>query len=173
LFAYTTLAARLLIGTVFAASAFSKLRSRQAFGAFAAWLEGLPLLTRHGRRAAAPVIAAIEVVIVVTVALPWTERAGLVLSAVVLAVFTAGTFWVVRAGVRAPCRCFGTSEASLGLRHGVRNGLLCAAAAAGAAGAPAPARPAGIAISLGCALVIAVFVLSLDDMGAVLRADAG
>ncbi len=174
MFAYMALAARLLVGTVFAASAFSKLRSRQAFRTFAAWLEGLPLLSRLGRRAAGPLIAAIEVVIVVTVALPWTALAGLLLSAAVLAIFTAGTFWVVRAGVRTPCRCFGTSGAPLGVRHGLRNALLCAAAAVGAAGArTASARPAGIAISLGCAIVIALLVLFLDDILAVLRVDAG
>lgn len=174
MFAYTALASRLLIGTVFAASAFSKLRSRQAFRAFAAWLDGLPLPAGPGRRAAGPLIAAIEVVIVVMVALPWTARAGLLLSCAVLAIFTAGTFWAVRAGGHAPCRCFGTSGAPLGVRHGLRDALLCAAAAAGAAGArAAPARPAGIAISLGCAIVIALLVLFQDDIVAVLRAGAG
>jgi hypothetical protein len=150
---------------VFATSAFGKLRSRKAFAAFAEWLSGLPVLTHRGRRIAVRVIAASEVVIVVLVALPWTARAGLLLAAMVLAVFAAGTFIVVRAGVRAPCQCFGTSARPLSVRHGVVNMILCAAAAAGLAGAgSAPARPAGLAISLGCALAVAMLVLSLDDL---------
>jgi hypothetical protein len=151
---------------VFAVSAFSKLRSRPAFHSFALWLGALPGLPALGGPVAAA-IAAAEAAVVVLVALPWAWTAGLALAASVLAVFTVGTFLVVRAGVPAPCQCFGTPGAPLGWRHVVRAAVLCTAAAIGAAGAgPAPARAAGFALCLGVAALAAMFVFFLDDLAA-------
>lgn len=161
---YAALADRGLLGLVFAVSAFTKLRSRLAFQRFASWLSALPGLPALGRPAAAAMAAA-EGGIAVLVALPWTWRAGLVLAAAALAVFLAGTLAVVRAGVRTPCQCFGTSAVPLGRRHVARNAVLCAAAAIGAAGVgPGTAVPAGIALCLGVAVFAAMFVLFLDDL---------
>jgi len=172
--AYVALAARCLIGLVFAVSAASKLRSGAAFRDFASWLAGLPVLTIRGRRAAAPVIVAAEVAVVVLAALPWTVRAGLVLAAIMLALFAAGVVHAVCRGASAPCQCFGTGTAPLGYRHAVRNVLLCGAAVAGAAGAapgPVPAG-AGVALSLVAAAVVAALVLALDDIAAIVGGSA-
>jgi hypothetical protein len=82
---------------VFLASVSGKLWSRPAFRAFVSWLAALPLpLARSRPRAVAAVMAAADALIVVLVALPWTVRPGLALAAVVLGVFTAGTWRAAR-----------------------------------------------------------------------------
>lgn len=169
--ACATLACRGLIGMAFAVSAFTKLRSVRSFRDFASWLGALPLLAAAGRPAVAKVIAVAEAVVVVLLALPWTWRGGLLLATAVLAVFAAGAAAVARAGVRAPCHCFGASAVPLGTRHVLRNIVLCAAAAAGAAGiGPEYMRPASVALGLGAAAIAAMFVVFLDDLAAVLAA---
>lgn len=166
---YVVLACRGLIGMVFAVSVISKLRSGPAFHAFASWLGALPLLRAAGPRPLAAVFAATEVAVVAMLALPWTWRAGLLGAAAVLAVFAAGALMIARTGVRAPCLCFGASEAPIGRRHVLRNAALSVAAAIGAAaGGHAASRPAGIAISLGVAAAATLFVVYLDDLAAVL-----
>jgi len=56
---YCALACRMLIGIVFAASAFSKLRSKTEYRAFARWLGQLPLPgPLRGAPAAAAAVAA-------------------------------------------------------------------------------------------------------------------
>jgi hypothetical protein len=166
---YVMLGCRCLVGLVFAVAAFSKLRSRSAYHAFAAWLAGLPVLPPRGRKVAAPVIATAEAVTVVLLALPTTVLAGFLAAAAVLAVFAAGTLLAVRRGASEPCLCFGASAAPLGIRHVVRNTMLCAAAVTGAAGftsGPVP-RPGGIVLSLAAGAIAAVFVVFLDDIAAV------
>jgi uncharacterized membrane protein YphA (DoxX/SURF4 family) len=160
---------------VFLASVSGKLRSRTAFRALVSWLAALPVpLARSRPRAVAVVTAAAEVLIVVLVALPWTVRPGLALAAVVLAVFTAGTWLAVARGTDASCQCFGVSASSpLGRRHVVRDALLCAAAAAGVAAAGSGGvHPAAAAMSLLAGVVVAGFAVFLDDL-AVLFAGPG
>lgn len=176
--AYLALACRCLTGLVFAVSAFSKLRSRPAFREFTAWLAGLPVpLARSRPAAVAAVMAAAEVAIVVLAALPWTARAGLVLAAMVLATFTAGTWLAVARGAGAPCQCFGTSATPLGPRHVIRNALLCGAAVAGAVaaggGGTRPTGAAGVVLSLMAGLTIAMFVVFLDDLAALFSDGTG
>jgi thiol-disulfide isomerase/thioredoxin len=163
--AYAALACRCLVGVVFAVSAISKLRSATAFRAFSSWLSGLPLPAAHSRAAAAT-LAVAEVVIVVSLLLPWTARAGLALAAVTLAVFAAGLAAVVRSGVPASCQCFGASGRQVGVRHVARDTMLCAAATAGAIGTGAATRPAAIVLSLGAGVIASVFALFLDDIAA-------
>jgi hypothetical protein len=168
---YSALACRALIGLVFAVSAFTKLRSPGTFRDFASWLADLPGLPAVGRAPAGIVLAAAEAAAVVLVALPWTWEAGLVLAAAVLAVLAGGVAAVARTGVNTSCRCFGTSSVPLGRRHAARNAVLCAAAAVGAAGIGSRAtRPAGVALSLGLAVVAAMFVVFFDDLAAVFAA---
>ena len=171
---YLALACRCAVGVVFLASAAGKLRSRRAFRALVSWLAALPVpLVRRQARAAAAVTAAAEALIVILVALPWTVRPGLALAAVVLAVFAAGTWLAVARGTHAPCQCFGVSASPLGWRHVVRDALLVVIAVVGvAATGSGGARPGGVAVALGAGLVLAVFVVFLDDL-AVLFTRAG
>jgi hypothetical protein len=164
---YLALACRCLVGVTFLVSASGKLRSRRAFLAFVSWLAALPLPLVRGRPGpVAAVLAATEALIVVLVVLPWTVRPGLLLAALLLAVFTAGTWLAVARGADAPCQCFGVAAAPLGRRHVVRDAVLGAAAVAGAAADPAGARPAAAAASLAAGLVAALFVVFLDDLAA-------
>jgi hypothetical protein len=163
---YLALACRCLVGVTFLVSVSGKLRSRPAFRAFVSWLAALPVPLVRGRPGpVAAVIAAAEALIVVLVALPWTVRPGLTLAAVVLGVFTAGTWLAVARGTDAPCQCFGVSASPLGRRHVVRDALMAVAALTGAAAVgPGGARPAGAALSLGAGLVVAGIVVFLDDL---------
>jgi hypothetical protein len=171
---YVALACRFLVGLVFAASAFGKLRSAAAFRDFASWVSGLPVLPSRGRQAVAWAIVVAEVAVAALVAAPWTVSEGLVLGAVVLAGFAAGARGVIRADVRAPCQCFGTSAAPLGGRHVVRNLVLCVSAVVGAVFAgTGGARPAGVALSLSGALAAAMVVVFLDDLAALLAGAFG
>jgi DoxX len=166
--AYLALACRCAIGVVFLVSVSGKLHSRQAFLVFVSWLAALPVPVVRGRpRGSAAVMAAAEALIVILVALPWTVRPGLALAAVVLAVFSAGTWLAVARGTDTPCQCFGASTSPLGRRHAVRDALLGAVAVAGAAAAVSGgARPAAAALSLGAGLMTAAFALFLDDLAA-------
>jgi hypothetical protein len=175
LMTYSALACRGLIGLVFAVSAFTKLRGRQAFRDFASWLAdlpGLPVVGLVGRTpVAAAALALAEAAVVLLVSLPWTWSAGLVFAAVLLAVLAAGVIAVSRAGASTSCRCFGASSMPLGRRHAVRDAALAAVAAIGATDiGPRAARPAQVALSLGLAVVAALFVVFLDDIAAIFAA---
>ena len=161
------LVCRALLGIVFAASAFAKLRNRQAFESFVSWLAGLPWVS-SGARPVAVMMTATEGLVVVLVALPSTWSAGLTLAAAALTVFAAGTFAVTRSGPRTPCHCFGPSQIPLGRRHGVRNVLLCAAALGAGGRGPVPDAPAGIVLCLDAGAALALVVLFFDELAAFL-----
>ncbi len=153
---------------MFLVSVSGKLRSLRAFRAFVSWLAALPLpLVRRWSHAAAAVMAAAEALIVVLIALPGTARPGLALAAVVLAVFTAGTWLATARGTDAPCQCFGVSASPLRWRHVARDAVLgaCAVAGAAAAGSTA-ASPVAAALSAGAGLVAALCAVFLDDLAA-------
>ena len=164
--AYVALACSGLIGTVFLVSAFTKLRSGSAFRAFKWWLARLPLpMARSWPGPVAVTMAATEAAIAVLVALPWTVRTGFVLAAVVLVLFTAGTWLAIVRGADEPCQCFGASAWPLAWRHVVRDALLCLVAIAGAAGAGSGgAHAAGIVVRLVAGLVISLPAMFLDDV---------
>lgn len=170
---YGELACRLLIGIVFAASAFSKLRSRSEYRAFAQWLGGLPLPGPFRGAPAAAAVAATEAAIVVLLIPPVTAAIGLALSAVTLAAFASGTFVTVRTGTATPCRCFGASDSPMSAWHVARDALLALLAAAGASSAGSLAHSAGgIALSLAIAVTVAVPVVLFDDLLSVFRLPA-
>jgi hypothetical protein len=170
---YCALACRMLIGIVFAASAFSKLRSKTEYRAFARWLGQLPLPGPLRGAPAAAAVAVTETAIVVLLIPAATAAAGLVLSAVTLAAFSAGTLVTVRRGPAIPCRCFGASQSPMSTWHVARDLLLAllAAAAAVAASTPAPA-PGGIALALAVAVTAAVPTVLFDDLLSIFRLPA-
>lgn len=163
------LGCRLFIGIVLAISAFSKLRSAGSFRAFAGWLASLPLPGMSARPAAV-FLTATETATVLLLVPARTATAGLVLAAVMFAVFSCGIWAVVRRGASAPCRCFGTSLVPLGTAHVLRNVVLCLIAVTGAAGSGRTAMvPAGIILTVAVAAAAAVPVLFLDDLLALIR----
>jgi hypothetical protein len=170
---YCALACRMLIGIVFAASALSKLRGRTEYRAFARWLGQLPLPGPLRGAPAAAAVAVTETAIVVLLIPAATAVAGLVLSAVTLAAFGAGTLVTVRRDPAIPCRCFGASQSPMSTWHVARDLLLAVAAvgAAAAASSPAPAA-GGIALALAVAVTAAVPTVLFDDLLSIFRLPA-
>lgn len=117
-----------LIGLVFAASAVSKFRDLDGFVDSVPRL--VPMLAGSARPVALAVVAA-ETAVPVLVAIPPLRGLGFGLAGVLLAAFTVAIAAALRRGRRSSCRCFGASDAPLGPRHLVRNGVLLVAAVAG------------------------------------------
>ncbi|MFF5227950.1 MauE/DoxX family redox-associated membrane protein [Dactylosporangium sp. NPDC000521] len=177
---YLALGLLAVLWCVFAASAWSKLRSRAAQQAFAESLRPVPFVPAGHVSAVATVATVAEAGLmvglgaaVVVLVGGWPAARPLVmvvlaLTGVLLAVLTTGVALVVRRGTGARCACFGAAERPLSARHLVRNGLLLAAAGVAAAGV-AVARtqhldPAGTAVALTAGAVCGLLVIRLDDL---------
>lgn len=164
-------ALRALLVLVFAAALVGKLRDPGAEpGAgpvqeLGRWVAGLRIVPERMAGPAARAVLAAEGASVLLLLTPWTVLPGLVLAAGLLGVFAAAAWSVRRRGIRATCRCFGRSDAPLGLRHVVRDALLGLAALAGLAGSGlgAPAVP-GLALGAGCGFLLALGAVYLDDI---------
>src|SRR6266700_4941430 len=114
--------ARAATGAILLTSVISKIRSRAAVRDFLDWLRSLPLGART------PIVAA-GMVAAETTALgllvpSGTAGLGLALSAVIVWVYGVAIARLSSAGIRVPCRCFGTAGRPLGSVHIVRNGLI-------------------------------------------------
>ncbi|MCF6470443.1 methylamine utilization protein MauE [Nonomuraea sp. MG754425] len=167
---HVLVATQVLLTTVFAVSAYSKLRSGAALRAFAATLSLLP---RRTRRPAAMAVVAAEVVTVGTL-LP-LPGVGLAVSGLLLVAFCAWIVLSLHRGQREPCRCFGASATPLGPAHLVRNGLLLLVAALGgvALTAGGPVSVAGIAVAGSAGLVGAILLIVFDDIADLFMAASG
>lgn len=156
-----------LVGLVFAASAISKFRD------FAGFVASVPRLVPMPARRAEPiavVVVAAESSVPVLVAIPPLRGAGFAIAGVLLIAFTAAIGTALRRGRRSSCRCFGASDAPLGVRHLARNGVLLAAALGGVlASGPAASGDvlppiAGSAVAGVGGLVGALLIITLDDI---------
>ncbi|WP_433796896.1 MauE/DoxX family redox-associated membrane protein [Actinoplanes sp. CA-252034] len=171
---HALIGARVLIGLVFAVSAFTKLRSRGAFAAFRASVADMRVVARPLAGPVAAVVAATELAIPVLLLVPRAAAAGLVLAVLLLTAFSAGIARELAAGTTASCRCFGVSAAPFGRHHLYRNGVLALLAGAGVVAAVRPgqgADPAVAAITAGAAAVAALLVVMLDDIVDLFRAE--
>lgn len=164
---YGILAARVLVGVVFAASAIGKLRGVTALRDFEEAVRGMGLPAFLVRPVAFTVVAA-ECAIPLLVAAPLGAAAGLSLAAVMLMGFTVVIAGLLRRDAPASCHCFGGSSLPVGARHLVRNGFLLLVAMTGAVEEFAGARPArdlsGCAVTAFGAVVGALLVIRLDDL---------
>ncbi|GAA3285617.1 hypothetical protein Dvina_25820 [Dactylosporangium vinaceum] len=166
---YVGLFGRVLIGTVFAVSAFTKVRSTGAFGAFRRSTRRMGILPERLVRPVAGLVVLCELAIVGLVAVPTraTGVGGLTLAAGLLAGLAVAIGIVVRRGISTTCQCFGHSAAPLGTFHIGRNLALIAIAVAGAlTTALAEETPAlGAALLAGLAGVLGgALVTVLDDV---------
>ncbi|WP_433246404.1 MauE/DoxX family redox-associated membrane protein [Streptosporangium sp. CA-135522] len=160
---YAVLTFRCLLGLVFLSAVAGKLRDPAAFRASVADMvpvgpRGVPVVGRL------TILA--EICAVVLLAIPQTVPAGFVLAGTVLTGFSAGIARALRAGARTPCGCFGATATPLGARHLVRNAALLLFAVAGFAltGAGDAAHPAGIALALTTAALLALLVVFFEDI---------
>jgi hypothetical protein len=171
---YVLVGCRSLIVLVFVVSAVSKLRSRQAYAEFVVAtgrLSPRPVAATTARRLAAVAVAA-ELAVVALALVPATVPAGFGAAAALLLVFTGAILLALRRGVRAPCRCFGSSEQPLGYAQVVRNAVLLAVATLGLAGglatAPSP-ELAGALVAVVAGGVAAAMVVVADDIASLFR----
>lgn len=161
------LAVRAMLATVLTVAAVGKVRNRQAFGEFAAWVQTLPAPGARARPL--PVLAvAAEASIAAGMGLGVTTPYALVASGLLFTVFAAAVQRVHRRGLVVECLCFGAERGQLGLMHASRDGLLAVAAFAAALMQIAAfhVQPglaeSYTAIVLG--LILAGFVISLENI---------
>lgn len=163
---YLVLVASSTLWVVFAVSAVSKLRNRTAYAAFAASTRRLlPAGSPAAARVVATLVAGAEVAVVL--ALPVLPAVGLALAAILLSAFSVAIGVAVRRGVTAPCRCFGASSRPLGASQAARNAVLALLALSGAALGGSGYRgvtPAGVAIAVFGAVVLALLTIFFDDV---------
>lgn len=162
---YTSLVCRLICCLVLAASSYGKLNSKSAFREFIAWIGTLSALFARVRTALAIAITVGEVLIVLLIAIPASYAVGLALASCLFAIFSIGMLVIISSGRTIGCNCFGTSSAPVGIRHLIRNVLLCSIAVAGIAPiGPRATDLAGVALVIGAALVIAALLVSVDEL---------
>ncbi len=112
-------------------------------------------------------VTALEIMVPLLMLLAVTAPAGLVLAAVLLAGFGAAIVVTLARGTVAACPCFGPASRPFGRRHVLRNAVLTLLAAGGAvAGSGTAAGPpvAGAVIAAAGALVVALLVISYDEL---------
>jgi hypothetical protein len=166
-----SLASRMMLGTVFAVSVFSKVRSQAAWRSFRSWLMSLPLAPLRWRPAPL-VLAAVEFAVLVLLAVPAAALTGLVAGSLLCLSLTVGLMLAERRWARQPCNCFGASSEPLGHHQVVRNALLLSVALAGLVCGVAASRQltagAATALVLLGGLASALLVLFSTDIAALL-----
>jgi len=160
---YLAIGCGVLLAVVFGWSVAGKLRSRRAFHEFATSLD--PLVRRTGSAAVTLTVAEALVPPLLLVVPAW----GFGLASGLLVVLAGGVLLVVRRRLDVRCRCFGVGRARLGVRHAVRNLLLLLVAGTGllatlSARMAPPVDGAGVLLAAGSAVVLATFVVHLDDL---------
>lgn len=154
---YVELACRGTLGLVFLVALGGKVTGWRAFVASVPGLApGLPAVP------VAAGVAGAEGCAIVLLAL--RPAAGYLLAGALLAAFAAAIALAVRRGDRASCRCFGRASAPLGPTQIVRNLLLTALACAGLIAPAAAWEPAGAALALVVAALLAAVFVFFDDL---------
>ncbi|HEX4815154.1 MAG TPA: MauE/DoxX family redox-associated membrane protein [Nonomuraea sp.] len=168
--AYIGFGCRVLLAVVFFAAAVSKARGRRERAEFRASLGAFGVRPRW-RSGVAAVVITCELATAVLLAADVTALAGLAVGATLLLVFTMAITSALRRGASATCRCFGASTQPLGRRHLVRNALLLAFAAVGFTGTSPTAalgaagwNPAALLVAGFVAVILAILVISYDDL---------
>jgi hypothetical protein len=170
---FLLLTVRTAVGGVFLVAVWGKVADRAAFGRFTGWLAALFRPRLRGPVAIGLVVT--EVAVVVLLAIPRTQFAGLAVAAVVLTGFAAAIGVLVHRGHRVPCRCLGTTGARpMGAVEVLRNLVLAAASVAVLASGPgAPAAPADAVSAVFLGITGALLVVRLDDVLALFGAATG
>ncbi|SRR6266496_1444630 len=152
------LAARIVLGLVFAVAVAGKVRTWRGFsdslGGFG-WLPG---------RLVAPVAVMImvaEAAIAVLLCLP--GHGGFLVAALLLVVFDIGIAVTLHKGQKVPCRCFGSSGQPLGARHLARNFVLLVIALTGFTGG-VPVNLVGAVVVAGLSALFAAALIHWDEL---------
>jgi hypothetical protein len=161
-----------LLAVVMLVAVVSKLRGRGALRTFAASLRGLPVVPAGRERPVGGAVVAAEAAAAALLLAPSPAlvRAGLALSAAILAVFAVVIAAALRRGQAVPCRCLGSADAVIGRSQLVRDVLLLAVALSAAVATPA--GPWGTPPGAGAgALLLALAAGTLGGLLVVLSED--
>jgi len=167
---YISMACRLLLFTVLALSAWSKIRNRTVLAELTASFSAIALVRLGGGRPAAFALVAAEAVAALALAMPWIPAAvAFGFAAVLLCALTGGVAVVLGRRLNVVCQCFGRSRTPLRPRHLVRNlGLLATAVLGLAATGSGMGHPAGLVVAGFVGALVAVLVISIDDIAELL-----
>lgn len=167
---YISMACRLLLFTVLALSAWSKIRNRTVLAELTASFSAIALVRLGGGRPAAFALVAAEAVAALALAMPWIPAAvAFGFAAVLLCALTGGVAVVLGRRLNVVCQCFGRSRTPLRARHLVRNlGLLATAVLGLAATGSGMGHPAGLVVAGFVGALVAVLVISIDDIAELL-----
>jgi hypothetical protein len=161
---YLSVAAGVLLTTIFGVSAIAKSRNMGEF------TDSLYHLAPNGFvRWVAFLILATEVATLVALGTALVHSrmliVGLVLSVFLLTGLSLGICLALVRRSKASCSCFGPNGGRLSIRHVIRNLFLVAVAVMGTFGRDQllELEPAGIAATVLCAVVVALLVISMDD----------
>jgi hypothetical protein len=168
--AFLVVFSRCLIGMVFVAAAFGKLRSRKTRQTFVDSLRQMGIVRPRHVVATSALVAGGEVTVsllMLPVGGPATACLGFSLAAVLLIGFAAAIHAVLRNGTAVTCPCFGSASiVPFGYHHVVRNGGLAMVAGLGGY-----ASLGSIVFDVGSALVAAaaasvcaLLVTRVDDL---------
>jgi hypothetical protein len=169
---YLEIAARAMLIVVFATAFATKARNRNAFMSFADSLGSFGIRHRRLQLQTAAIVLTAEAAAAVLTALPATAIWGLALAGLTITVFTAAAVLARKQGRQPTCNCFGSSTATLGTRHVVRNCLIIAVAIAGLAAQPADGQAhiaaAPAVLATGLALITGLAIATWDDIATLL-----
>jgi hypothetical protein len=162
---YAMLAARAVLGVVFAVAVVSKLATGRRRREFVDGIGGYRIPA--GRRSqVAYAVVVVELGLVALLAVPAGAVLGLGAALAVLAVFTVAT---VRSGNARSCHCFGSAGHGTTGSFVARNALLMAVAVIGLAGSITAAgtpSSAGTVLAVGIGALAGVVVTRWDDLAA-------
>ncbi|GAA2354497.1 hypothetical protein Cme02nite_47560 [Catellatospora methionotrophica] len=162
---YVVLAARAVLGVVFAVALVGKLATGRGRREFVDGIGAYGVGFRW-RGPVAYAVLVVELALVVALAAPGGDVVGLAAALGVLAVFTVAT---VRSGSAGDCHCFGAAGRGTTGSFVARNVLLMAVAAVGlgcAAVADGTPDTVGTVLAVGIGALAAVLVTRWDDLAA-------
>jgi hypothetical protein len=157
---YVAITSYATLASTFLVALWGKANGRAAFRAFVAGLGEMGPINRRFRAPAAVLVISNEGVALLLLVIWPGAAAGLVLSIVVPATFTAGLAVSLIRGVREPCHCFGASVAPLSWWHVLRNAVLLAIAAVALIGGPVQAaEPGGTVLAVSAGIAVAALII--------------
>jgi methylamine utilization protein MauE len=165
---YMEAAGRVLLGIVFMIAFLGKVRSREAFQAFADSLRNLGWLTERARTYVAVAIPVSEIAVAIMLSLPATALWGLAAGLSLLSALTIGAGAAIAHGRPVECRCFGATARPIGRSGLIRNGFLIVVALAGLVARMTaqhgPVNWTGMTLAVGVAFLGALLVTGWDEI---------
>jgi hypothetical protein len=165
--AYVEVATRAVMVTVFVVAVWGKARRRADWREFVTSVRAFEVVPPRTVGAVAALAGGLEAATVVLLLVPGTAVLGYAVGAGLLAAFAGAMALSRRRGAQPVCRCFGGRGAAVSAVHVTRNlVLIVAALAAGTLRwfASGPAQPAGAVVAALAGVLLAAFIVRLDDL---------